>query len=272
MSERPLQGRTALVAGAGPNIGAGIALALAEAGAFVWPLDRDRAAAESCTRAIVEAGGEAAPLVADVADPEAVEAAVASASERGPVDVLVNGTAVYNEQGVLEMSPADWARQLEVTLTGAFLLTKAVTSRLVAAERPGAVINLGSTAGHQGQPGNIAYCSAKGGLLNFTRSAAMELAPHGIRVNSLTPTATGLEELEQRAADWGVPEPSEASRERKRRSRSLIPLGRLPLPSDYGRAAVFLASEAANSITGIDLPVDGGALARYWAWHPGSHE
>jgi 3-oxoacyl-[acyl-carrier protein] reductase len=263
-----LRGRRAIVAGTGPNIGAGIALSLAAAGAEVWALDRDADAAERCAAEIVAAGGRATALPADATDPDQVEAAVARASEAAPIEIAVNGVAPYDERGLLEIGYEAWSGQVAAILDAAFLLTRAVASRLIAAERGGAVINVGSTAAHQGQPGNIGYCTAKAGLLNFTRSAAMELAPHGIRVNTLTPTATALDELDERAAAWGREGPDAAAIARKRRSRSLLPLGRLPSPSEYGRAAVFLASEDAASITGIDLPVDGGALARYWASPP----
>ena len=152
-----------------------------------------------------------------------------------------------------------------------FLFTKHAARAMIAGGNGGAVINIISTAGHQGEPGNIAYCTAKSGLLNFTRSAAMELVGHGIRVNSLTPTATDLSESVERAARWGRPVAvASPSHERMRPFQSRVPMQRLPRPSDYGRAAAFLASEAASMITGTDLRVDAGAIARYWAWEPGS--
>jgi NAD(P)-dependent dehydrogenase (short-subunit alcohol dehydrogenase family) len=135
----------------------------------------------------------------------------------------------------------------------------------------GAILNIISTAGHQGEPGNIAYSTAKCGLLNFTRSAAMELVGHGIRVNSLTPTATDPLESFERARRWGregTPPPGiEAVMEPYRLG---VPLQRLPKPSDYAGAAAFLVSDAAAMITGTDLRVDAGAVARYWAWTPGT--
>ena len=132
----------------------------------------------------------------------------------------------------------------------------------------GSIIVIVSTAGHQGQPGNIGYCTSKSGLLNFTRAAAMDLARHRIRVNSLTPTATDAEEGIERAVAWGRPRP-------ERRARMLdfakmIPAGALPSPRHYARAAVFLASDDAGMITGIDLRVDAGAIAKYWPWIPGA--
>lgn len=102
----------------------------------------------------------------------------------------------------------------------------------------------------------------------MTRSAAVELAPYGIRVNSLTPTATDPTEANERAARWGVAGIDEAVVAALAVARSQVPLRQLPAPSDYGRAAVFLASDAAHMITGIDLPVDAGSLARYWRTKP----
>jgi NAD(P)-dependent dehydrogenase (short-subunit alcohol dehydrogenase family) len=260
-----LAGRTAVVTGTGPNIGAGIALELAAAGARVWTLDHDAAHAERCAEEIREKGGWAAPLRCDVADEADVTRAFEIVEADRSADILVNGAAIYIEKGLLSMSVEEWTRQLGVILTGAFLMTKLFVGPMV--ERgEGCVINLASTAAHQGQPGNIGYCSAKSGILNFTRSAAMELAELGVRVNTLTPTATGTVELRERAEAWGVDPPTEAGEARRARSRSRIPMKQLPEPHDYGRAAVFLASEDARMITGTDLRVDAGATARYWAW------
>jgi NAD(P)-dependent dehydrogenase (short-subunit alcohol dehydrogenase family) len=141
--------------------------------------------------------------------------------------------------------------------------------RMIERGTSGAIINIISTAGHQGEPGNIAYSTAKSGLLNFTRSAAMELVRYGIRVNSLTPTATDRSESYDRAERWGrtVTRPNAAA-PASNAFRSRVPMQRLPVPSDYGRAAVFLASDDARMITGTDLRVDAGAIARYWAWDP----
>jgi NAD(P)-dependent dehydrogenase (short-subunit alcohol dehydrogenase family) len=262
---QPLAGRTAVVTGTGPNIGAGIALELAAAGARVWTLDKVPAHAERCAEDIRRAGGWASPLECDVAEEASVRHAFEVVETDRSADILVNGAAVYIEKGLLTMVPAEWTQQLSVILTGTFLMTRQFVAPMVERER-GCVINLASTAAYQGQPGNICYCSAKAGILNFTRSAAMELAQHGVRVNTLTPTATGTVELRERADVWGVAPPTEAGEARRERSRSVIPMGRLPEPHDYGRAAVFLASDDARMVTGTDLRVDAGATARYWAW------
>jgi NAD(P)-dependent dehydrogenase (short-subunit alcohol dehydrogenase family) len=168
------------------------------------------------------------------------------------------------------MPLAEWSQQLAVILDGAFLCTQAIARQMVARARGGAIINVISTAGHQGEPRNVGYCTAKAGLLNFTRSVAMELAPHGIRVNSLTPTATDPREGMERAVRWGRPRPSDRLIEAFEPFRRGVPTQRLPSPSDYGRAVVYLASDDARSVTGADLRVDSGAVGRYWAWDPAS--
>ena len=269
-----LDGKTALLTGTSPNIMGGIAEGLAAAGARTVCVDIEADYAYGCALSIIQDGGQAMGLVCDVTDEEQVVATVAEAGEAwGPVDILVNGTTVFNWKGVLDMPLAEWRRQTDVILTGAFLFTKHVARQMIDGGRRGAIINLVSTAGHQGEPGNIGYGTAKGGLLNFTRAAAMELAQYGIRVNSLTPTATDPEESIARADRWGVkwPLPREG-----RRAKGLpqdatrgVPLLRLPSPRHYASAAVFLASDDAEMITAFDLRVDGGALSRYWVWSPG---
>ena len=159
-----------------------------------------------------------------------------------------------------------WNRQLAVNLTGTFLCTKHVARVMVERGTRGSIIVIVSTAGHQGQAGNIGYCTSKSGLLNFTRAAAMDLVRHGIRVNSLTPTATDVEEGLERAAGWGRARPE--PRGRTLDFQKMLPMDRLPSPRHYARAAVFLASDDAEMITGLDLRVDAGALAKYWPWIP----
>jgi NAD(P)-dependent dehydrogenase (short-subunit alcohol dehydrogenase family) len=264
-----LEGRVAIVTGTSPNIGGGIAEALAAEGARVACVDRDARNAEDCAAGIGKLGGEALAVAADITSEAAVVALAARvASELGPVDLLVNNAAIFNQKGVLDMPLGEWSAQLAVILDGAFLCTQAVARQMVARKQGGAIVNVISTAGHQGQPGNVGYCTAKSGLLNFTRSVAMELAPHGIRVNSLTPTATDPREGMDRAVRWGRPRPSQRLVEAFEAFRRGVPTQRLPSPSDYGRAVVYLASDDARSITGTDLRIDSGAVARYWAWNP----
>ena len=264
-----LQDKVALVAGTSVNIGGGIAEGLAEAGAAVVAVDVRPENAVDCARYINSTGRRALGVTADVTDEAQVEAAVAAAvAAFNKIDILVNGAVIFNRKGVLDMPYAEFEQQTKVILGGTFLFTKHVAKRMIEHGEGGTIINIISTAGHQGEPGNIAYSTAKSGLLNFTRSAAMELVGYGIRVNSLTPTATDRAESYDRAERWGrtVTRPNSAPTSNAFRSR--VPMQRLPMPSDYGRAAVFLASDDAKMITGTDLRVDAGAIARYWAWDP----
>jgi NAD(P)-dependent dehydrogenase (short-subunit alcohol dehydrogenase family) len=262
-----LRDRVAIVTGTSPNIGAGLAGGLAAEGAKVVCVDVVAENARQCAAWIREGGGEALGIACDVTDEAQVEGMVARTSERyGGVDVLVNNAGVLGGLDVLEMPLDRWSRQIAVNLTGTFLCTRHVARLMVRQQRRGSIIVIASTAAHQGQAGNIGYCTSKGGLLNFTRAAAMDLARHGIRVNSLTPTATDADEGLDRAETWGRPRP-------ERRSRALdfprmVPMGRLPSPRHYARAAVFLASDDAEMITGCDLRVDAGAIAKYWPWIP----
>jgi NAD(P)-dependent dehydrogenase (short-subunit alcohol dehydrogenase family) len=264
-----LAGKVALVTGTSPNIGGAIAEALAAEGAQVACADLDPANADDCAAAIRKQGGGALGIACDVSDAGQVERMVERiCAELGPLDVLVNNAAIFNAKGVLDMPLAEWSRQLAVILDGAFLCTQAVARRMAQRGRGGAIVNVISTAGHQGQPRNVGYCTAKAGLLNFTRSVAMELAPHGIRVNSLTPTATDPEESHARAERWGRPRPPNRYAALFEAFRRAIPLQKLPVPADYGRAVVYLVSDDARSVTGTDLCIDAGALGRYWAWDP----
>jgi 3-oxoacyl-[acyl-carrier protein] reductase len=145
---------------------------------------------------------------------------------------------------------------------------------MIARGRHGSIINILSTEAHQGNPGNIAYGTCKSGLINFTRGAAMEFAPFGIRVNSLTPTATSPEEGLERTKAWGVEwiEAQAGVRPGYTVGDKGVPLGKRPAPSDYAAGAVFLASDDSRMTTGFDLRVDGGTIARYWRYNPGVQE
>jgi len=208
-------------------------------------------------------------VVCDVTNEDQVKAAVERARETfGGVDILVNGAVIFNQKGVLDMPLAEWTRQTAIILTGTFLFTKYVARLMIEQGRKGNIINLISTAGHQGQPRNVGYCTGKSGLLNFTRSVAMELAEYGIRVNSLTPTATDPSEGMERAARWGKSYGDPRIVSLLEEVRKGVPMQKLPSPRHYARAAVFLASDDAEMITGTDLRVDAGTVARYWAWTP----
>ena len=259
--------KIAIVTGTSPNIGGGIAEGLAEEGATVVCVDVAADNAGQCAEAIRRSGGQALGITCDVTDEGQVEAMVARVRQAyGGVDVLVNNAGILGGLGVLEMPVERWSRQIAVNLTGTFLCTKHVARLMVEQRRRGSIVVVVSTAGHQGQAGNIAYSTSKSGLLNFTRAAAMDLARHGIRVNSLTPTATDTEEAADRAVAWGRPRPE--PRPRGLDFAKMVPMGKLPSPRHYARAVAFLASDDAELITGTDLRVDAGAIAKYWPWIP----
>jgi NAD(P)-dependent dehydrogenase (short-subunit alcohol dehydrogenase family) len=213
-------------------------------------------------------------VTCDVTNESQVKAAIDEAQAAfGGVDILVNGAAIFNQKGVLDMTLAEWERQIGIILTGTFLFTKYAAHAMIEQRRKGSIINIISSAGHQGQPGNVAYCTSKCGLLNFTRSVAMELTRHGIRVNSLTPTATDPSEGIERAVRWGRAVPQgDRIKQAFEPFRRRTPMQKLPSPRHYARAAVFLASDDAEMITGMDLRVDAGTVARYWAWDPAAAE
>ena len=240
-----LEGKTALVTGTSPNIMGGIAEELSREGANLVCADVREEYAEKCAAAIVAEGREALGVACDVTDEDQVLSAIAQATDRfGGVDILVNGAAQFNFKGVLNMPLDEWRRQTDIILTGAFLFTKHVAHSMIQQDRRGNIINIISTAGHQGEPGNVGYGTAKAGLLNFTRSVAMELSRYGIRVNSLTPTATDSSEGQERAARWGVEWPAPR-------------LGASGIGSDSGRQQGRAAAQAPRPLAlrqGCGLP------------------
>lgn len=267
-----LSGKVAIMVGCSPNINGGIAVGLAREGARLVCVDISTALATACAKEITDGGGEAIAVTADVTDEASVKAAIAQAVERfGGIDILVNGAVLQIRKGLRQMEVGEFRRQMDVILAGTFLFTKHVAEDMIARGHKGNIINILSTEAHQGNPGNIGYGTAKSGLMNFTRGAAMELAPYGIRVNSLTPTATSPAEGKARVEAWGVAwqEAQPGLRPGFTVGDKGVPLGERPAPSDYAAGAVFLASDDARMITGFDLRVDGGTIARYWRYNPG---
>ena len=271
-SPSSLAGRAAVVVGCSPGINAGIAEELARRGATVACVDKNPEYAKACAAWLSGQGATAVALAADITRAEDVQRCTAAAEAAlGHLDILVNGAAIETWQGALETTVEDFRRHLDVIVTGSFLMSRYVAESMIRRGRGGSIINLGSTEAHQGRPGNIGYGVSKAAVLHLTKVLAMELAAHGIRVNSITPTGTDPREGDERREQWGVEwSPAVAPRRPDfSRGDEGVPLGHRPSPSDYGRAAVFLASDDASSITGIDLRVDGGVISRYWRWNPG---
>ena len=243
-----LAGRVAVVTGAQQGIGAAIALAAAEAGASVIVNYLDDAEAAAGVVASAQAAGAAAAAVqADIAEPRQVERLMAAADGLGGVDILVNNAAVFPRTAFLDMTEADWDGVLTVNLKGPFLCSSAAARRMAAAGRGGAIVNLASGAAFRSSPRGAHYVASKAGLVGLTRATALELAPHGIRVNAIAP---GLADTAQPRYGMTEDEIAEAA--------DLIPLKGLTLPEDVADLAVFLASAAARRITGQTIHINGG--------------
>jgi NAD(P)-dependent dehydrogenase (short-subunit alcohol dehydrogenase family) len=287
--EISLEGKVALVTGVGPNIGSGIALALARYGAKVACNDVDEAAIKACLARIERNGGEAMPAAGDVTDEATVQRYVGEVLERwGRIDILVNNAALLGGRGVLDESAEFFERAVRVSSLGYFLNTKHVGRAMAERGIRGSVVCISSSNGWTSSPGIIAYAFNKGGVNNFVRAAAMDLAPYGIRVNSFTPTApnpdnpeliaerarAGLSPggiLNQRGGGLGGPTGDEPWRRPVRWSGQrapMIPMGTTGTPTDIGHAVAWLCSDYARLITGTDLVVDGGARAKNFAYSP----
>ncbi|GAA1545352.1 SDR family NAD(P)-dependent oxidoreductase [Nocardioides humi] len=263
----PLAGRTALVTGTSPHIGGVLARGLAAAGASVACTDLVPGRAEACAEGIRRTGGEAIAYQDDVTDPERVQGVVDDLAHRwGRIDVLVNNAVWIHHRGLLDITVEDFRRQVDIILTGALLYTRTVARLMIDRGDGGSVINMLSTAALQGQPGNIGYTTAKAGLLNFTRAAAVELARHRIRVNGLTPTATRTTSPEAARIQSGRADDLAPAYDND--FEGLLPMDRLPEPDDYVGALVFLSSDDSRMMTGANLVVDGGATAKYWPVRP----
>lgn len=257
ISSRPLEGQVALVTGGGSGIGAGVAAALAAAGAAVgvnYPTTPERAAA--VVAEIEQAGGTAVALQADVAREDQVEAMFRALLDRfDQLDILVANAGIQRDAAFADMTLDQWRAVLDVNLTGQFLSTRAAIrifdrqgrdpQRSAAA---GKIICMSSV--HEVIPwaGHANYAASKGGIMLMMKSLAQEVASRGIRVNGIAPGA--IQTTINRAA-WETPEALQ-------RLLALIPYGRIGQPEDVARAAVWLASDASDYVTGTTLFVDGG--------------
>lgn len=243
-----LENQVAIVTGAGRNIGEDIAKLFVQEGAKVAVVDLDpgrgsRVAAEINARN----PGKAMAVVCDVTSPGSVDQMVQSVVKAfGGVDILVNNAAWTDHKTLFDISEEEWDRVMNVCLRSVWYCTRAAAKVMIEHKRKGKIINIASTSGHWGRKEATAYTTAKAGVLNLTRSIAVQLAPEGIRVNSISPNRIGSPVGQEE-----VPE--------NRVVRNLA--GRRGVPMDIAKAAVFFACDESDFIYAVDLPVDGGALA-----------
>ncbi|MDQ0474026.1 SDR family NAD(P)-dependent oxidoreductase [Labrys wisconsinensis] len=243
-----LDGRRALVTGAGRGLGAAAAAALAQAGAAVHAAARTLAEVEALAEAIRAEGGAAQALRLDVTDVAAVRAELEALP---PFDILVNNAGTNRPKPMLEVTPEDYDAVEGLNLRAAYFVAQAVVSRLAAAGRGGSIIHVSSQMGHVGAADRTLYCATKHGIEGLTKAMAIELAPLGIRVNAVAPTFI----------ETPMTRPFLADEAFRAAVLSKIRLGRLGRVEDLMGAVVYLASDAAALVTGTSLRVDGGWTA-----------
>jgi NAD(P)-dependent dehydrogenase (short-subunit alcohol dehydrogenase family) len=243
-----LDSKRALVTGASSGIGLGAAVALAEAGAEVTLVARRLGELEVVRDAIRTQGGQAEALALDITDLAATAAAVAA---EGPFDVMVNSAGLARHSPALDTTPDDYDTAMNLNLRAAYFLTREVARGLIAAGKPGSLINVSSQMGHVGGPDRAVYCANKHALEGMTKAMALEWAPNGIRVNTLCPTFIRTPLGEQTLKNP----------ERRAWILSKIKLGRVGEIEDLMGPVVFLASDASAMVTGTHLIVDGGWTA-----------
>ena len=248
-TDQPCAGKIVLVTGAQRGIGRAVALRFAEAGADVALNFLDDEAAAKATAADISAlGRRAAALGADIAQPDEARRLVGDAERAlGPLDVLVNNAAIFPRAPFLELTEAAWDAVLDTNLKATFVCAQETARRMVAAKRPGVIVNLSSGAPYRGSLRATAYMASKLGIVGLTRGMARELAPHGIRVNAIAPGIVNtamprLGNTEEALAALGRANPS----------------GRLAEPADIADVVVFLATDAARYIVGQLVHVNGG--------------
>ena len=248
MSKEPLAGRVAIVTGSTQGVGADIARVLSCAGAQVVVLGRNAQAGEALVRELTaRPGAQALFCDTDIEEDAQIDACIAATLQRfGRIDFLVNNACIYVDEGIAS-TRAQWHQTLGVNLVSAAIFAQKALPHL---QHGSVIVNLGSVGGKFGSAGRALYPASKAAMLQFTKSLAVSLAPQGIRVVAVSPAWT-----------WSpaVQALSGGSREHANEvAAALHPLGRVGDGAEVGNAVVFLCSEAASWITGVDIPVDGG--------------
>jgi NAD(P)-dependent dehydrogenase (short-subunit alcohol dehydrogenase family) len=256
LSTRRFEGKNVIVTGAGQGIGRAIVDRFADEGAEVLLIGRRRDPLEQAVQEVAAGGGRAFAHPADVGDAEQVQAAVEAAMARwGRIDVLVNNAGIGEEAPFLEVDVASWDRVVGTNLRGAFLMAQAVAKEQVSTGG-GSIVHIASIDASGGDGQYVSYNASKAGLLGLNRTMAFELAPHGIRVNCVSPGFTHTEMTETAVP----PEMMDYLVNRFDR----VPMGRLVKPEEIAAACAFLASDDASAITGVDLTVDCGLTANWY--------
>jgi NAD(P)-dependent dehydrogenase (short-subunit alcohol dehydrogenase family) len=252
-----LDGKWALVTGAGKGIGRGIAVELAHSGCNVIVNDYlDRDSAEQTAALVRAAQREAHVVLADVSSGESADALFAQvAGICGRLDILVNNAGIQTWKPLVDVEESEWDRVIATNLKGCFLCTQRAARVMRDAGRGGRIVNIGSGCNRIGFPRLIAYTASKGGIETFTKVSASELGKYGITVNCVAPGAIETERTKLEAGDYAAT------------WAAVTPLGRVGLPEDVGRAVVLLASPLADFISGQTLGVDGGLFSKpYWPY------
>jgi NAD(P)-dependent dehydrogenase (short-subunit alcohol dehydrogenase family) len=243
-----LDGKRAFVAGASSGIGLSCAVALAEAGAQIVLAARSTDKLQDTVAAFSARGWKAEPLPLDISDVDAMAAAIAT---RPAFDILVNSAGVARHSAASETTVEDFDAVMDLNVRGAYFLTQAVAKKLIAEKRTGSLMNISSTMGQVGGIDRAVYCASKHALEGFTKAMAIEWGPHGIRVNTISPTFIRTP-LTQATFD---------NPERRRWMEDKIKLGRVGEVEDVMAAVVYLASDASALVTGTTMLIDGGWTA-----------
>jgi NAD(P)-dependent dehydrogenase (short-subunit alcohol dehydrogenase family) len=250
-----LEGKSAMITGAGSGIGRGISLLLAEMGASIALLDVDESKANETASAIQTRGGEALALRCDVRNASDCRNATELVIQKwGNIDILCNCAGIAIRKNIVDLTEDEWDRALDVTLKGIYLLSRKVIPHMIR-NRGGSIVNIGSGWSLKGGPNAASYCAAKGGTVNLTRAMAIDHGKHNIRVNCVCPGDVDTPMLHSECAQLGE-DVQQFMREAANR-----PLARLGTPDDIANAVLFLASPMSTWITGVALVVDGGGLA-----------